>query len=200
MNATDTRDVESDVLVIGARPTSLVVDVVCARSALGHSTFDDMLALFKDDVYRYAVHLTRNHVEADDLYQRTLLKAYHAFDQLDGTTNYRTWLYSLATSAYLSDWRRMRSGEEPIDMECADESPLTLGKHAPRLDARNLHSAVEAGFATLPPRQRVALVQRMFHNLSYSEIAAILGSSEVVVRSHVYAALRSLRTCIGNRV
>jgi hypothetical protein len=68
MNATDTRGVESDVLVIGAGPTKLVVDVVDAKPVLGHSTFDDMLARFKDEIYRYAVHLTRNHVEADDLY------------------------------------------------------------------------------------------------------------------------------------
>jgi RNA polymerase sigma-70 factor, ECF subfamily len=196
---TATRDVERDVLVIGARPTSLVVDVVDAKSALGHSTFDDMLARFKDDIYRYAVHLTRNHGEADDLYQATLLEAYHAFDQLDGTTNYRTWLYSLATSAFLSD-RRARSREESIDMERADESPRTLRKHVPHRGARNLHAAVEAGFATLPPRQRVALVQRMFHNLSYAEIATGLDSSEVVARCQVYDALRSLRTRIGNRV
>jgi DNA-directed RNA polymerase specialized sigma24 family protein len=36
--------------------------------ASGHSSFLDMLARFKDEIYRYAVHLTRNHVEADDLY------------------------------------------------------------------------------------------------------------------------------------
>ena len=198
MNATDTSDIESEVLVIGAGPTRLV-DVVDTRSTLGHSTFDDMLARFKDEIYRYAVHLTRNHAEADDLYQRTLLEASHAFDQLDGTTHDRTWLYALATSAYLSD-RRTRGREESIAMERANESPRSLGNHVPRLDARNLHSAVEAGFAILPPRQRVALVQRMFHNLSYTEIAAILGSSDVVARSHVYDALRSLRTRIGNRV
>ena len=91
MNATDTRGVESDVLVIVAGPTRLVVDVVDAKSALGHSTFDDVLALFTDEIYRYAVHLTRNHGEADNLYQRTLLEAYYAFDRLDETTNYRTW-------------------------------------------------------------------------------------------------------------
>jgi RNA polymerase sigma-70 factor, ECF subfamily len=199
MNATDTRGVESDVLVIGAGPTKLVVDVVDAKSAVGRSTFDDMLARFKDEIYRYAVHLTRNRVEADELYQATLLEAHHAFDQRDGTTNDRTWLYSLATSAFLCD-RRARSGEESIDMEWADESPPMLGKHAPRRDARNLHAAVEAGFATLPPRQRVALVQRMFHNLSYAEIAASLGSSETAARDCVYTALRTLRSRCGNQL
>jgi RNA polymerase sigma-70 factor, ECF subfamily len=198
MNATDTRGVERDVLDIGAGPTRLV-DGVEAKSALGHSTFDDMLARFKEEIYRYAVHLTRNHVEADELYQGTLLEAYHAFDQRDGTTNYRTWLYSLATSAFLRD-RCTRSREESSDMERANESPRTLGKPVPHRDARNLHAAVEAGFATLSPRQRVALVQRMFHNLSYAEIAASLGSSEVVARDCVYTALRTLRSRCGNQL
>jgi RNA polymerase sigma-70 factor (ECF subfamily) len=199
MNATDTSGIESDVLVTGAGPTRLVVDAVDAKSVLSHSTFDDMLALFQDEIYRYAVHLTRNHVEADDLYQRTLLEAHHAFDQLDGTTNYRTWLYSLATSAFLCD-RRTRGREDSIDMAWADESPLMLRKHAPRLDARNLHFAVEAGFATLPPKQRVALVLRMFHNLSYPEIAASLGSSETAARDCVHTALRTLRSHSGNQL
>jgi RNA polymerase sigma-70 factor, ECF subfamily len=199
MNATDTRDVESDVLGIGAGPTRLVVDGVDARLASGHSPFLNMLARFKDEIYRYAVHLTRNHVEADDLYQRTLLKAYHAFDQLDGTTNDRTWLYSLATSAFLSD-RRTRGREESSAKERADESPRTLGKPVSHRGARTLHAAVEAGVATLPPRQRVALVQRLFHHLSYAEIAASLGSSEVVARDCVYTALRTLRSRCGNQL
>jgi RNA polymerase sigma-70 factor, ECF subfamily len=199
MNATDTRDVESDVLVIGAGPTRLVLDGVDARLASGHSPFLDMLARFKDEIYRYAVHLTRNHVEADDLYQRTLLEAYHAFDQLDGTTNDRTWLYSLATSAFLSD-RRTGGREESIDIEQADESPRTLRKNVPHLGARNLHATVEAGFATLPPSQRVALVQRVFHNLSYAEIATSLGCSETAARDCVYTALRTLRSRCGDQL
>jgi RNA polymerase sigma-70 factor, ECF subfamily len=173
--------------------------VVDAKSVLSHSTFDDILALFKDEIYRYAVHLTCNRVEADALYQGTLLEAYHAFAQLDGTTNYRTWLYSLATSAFLSD-RRTRGREESIDMERANEGPRTLGKHAPHLDTRNLHSAVEEGFTTLPLSQRVALVQRMFHNLSYAEIAASLSSSETAARDCVYTALRTLRSRCGDQL
>jgi DNA-directed RNA polymerase specialized sigma24 family protein len=105
----------------------------------------------------------------------------------------------LATSAFLSD-RRTRGREESIVMERADEIPRTLRKHALRRDARNLHAAVEAGFATLPPTQRVALVQRMFHNLGYAEIAASLGGSETAARECVYTALRTLRSHSGNQL
>ena len=199
MNATDTRDVESDVLVIGAGPTRLVVDVVDARPVSDHSTVENMLARYQGEIYRFAIHLTGTRADANDLYQETLREAYLLVSQLDRTTNQRIWLYGLTTNAFLRN-RRTPSRDGSFAEERADEISDAPADHATRLDGRDLLRAVEASVAALPPRQRVALVQRLFHSLSYAEIATSLGCSETAARASVYTALRTLRDRFGDRV
>lgn len=160
-------------------------------------TFDDIVERYQAEMYRFATHLTRNRTDADDLYQETLLKAYRAFDRLDGAANHRAWLYKIATNSYLSDRRKM-GRVAPLDEVHESRIPGPQPDDAARLDARDLLRKVEAFVDKLPPKQRVALVQRKYHDLSYAEIAANLGSSEQAARASVHEALRKLRERFGD--
>lgn len=165
----------------------------------GCPSFDDVLARYQAEIYRFAAHLTRNHADADDLYQETVLKAYRAFDRLDGAANHRAWLYRIATNAFLSD-RRKRGREGPLDGERAEAIPAVATDDDARLDARDLLAEVDAFVQALPTKQRVALVQRKYHDLSYAEIAVTLRCSEAAARASVHEALRKLRDRFGDRL
>ena len=52
----------------------------------------------------------------------------------------------------------------------------------------------------LPPKQRVALTLRKYHELGYAEIADALRCSEAAARASVHEALRKLRDCFGDRI
>lgn len=162
-------------------------------------TFEAVLERYQAEIFRFAVHLTRNHADADDLYQETVLKAYRAFDRLDGEANHRAWLYRIATNAFLSD-RRKRGRERPLDDLHAAMLPGETADDAARLDAGNLLREVDAFVASLPDKQRLALIQRKYHDLSYAEIADNLRSSEAAARANVHEALRKLRSQFGDRV
>jgi RNA polymerase sigma-70 factor, ECF subfamily len=172
---------------------------VDARPGAGCATFDDVLAHHQADIYRFGVHLTRDRGEADNLYQETLAKAFHAFDEIDGPASCRAWLFTIATTTFLGD-RRRRGSERSGDAEQAAEVQGTSPGHTDRLDSHTLLREVEAGVATLPPHQWVALVQRLYFDLGYAEIAATLCCTEAVARAHVHEALRALRTRIGDRL
>ena len=178
---------------------AVATGVVAGGSALRCPSFDDVLERYREEIYRYAAHLTRNRADADDLYQETLLKAYRAFDRLDGSANHRAWLYRIATNAFLSD-RRKRAREGSLDGQQAELIPAAATDHAARLDARDLLHEVEAFVTALPVKQRVALIQRKYHDLSYSEIAANLRCSEAAARANVHEALRKLRDRFGDRL
>ena len=165
----------------------------------GCSTFDDMLTRYHAEIYCFGARLTRDRSEANTLYQETLSKAFHAFDGIDRPANYRAWLFTIATNAFLSD-QRHRGPEVSRDDERAAEVRSTSPVHTDRLDSHTLLQEVEECIAALPPQQRVALVQRQYHDLSYAEIAATLGCSEAVARASVYEAVRTLRAHIGNRL
>jgi len=164
------------------------------------ATFDETLARFGAEIYRFALHLTRNRPDADDLYQETALKAYRAWNRLPCDANHRAWLYRIASNTFLSD-KRKTSRLRSLDADEAVESiPAASRDDDGRLDAGNLLHEVEVFIEGLPPKQRIALVQRKYLDIGYSEIAATLGCSEEAARRSVHEALRKLRDRFGDRI
>lgn len=163
------------------------------------TTFEDLLARHQTEIYRFITQLTRNRTDADDLYQETLIKAFRAFCRLDGDANHRAWLYKIATNTFLSD-RRKRGRENLLDDQTAESIPAATTDHAASLDARALLVEVEAFVTALPPKQRIALILRKYHELGYGEIAENLKCSEAAARANVHEALRKLRETFGDRL
>jgi RNA polymerase sigma-70 factor (ECF subfamily) len=178
-----------------ARPASRVVLEPAAQA-----TFDDTLARHGAEIFRYALHLTRNRTDADDLYQETALKAYRAWNRLPCDANHRAWLYRIATNTFLSD-KRKTSRLRSLDADGAAETiPAASRDDDDRLDAGTLLREVETFIEGLPPKQRVALVQRKYLDLGYPEIASTLNCSEDAARRSVHEALRKLRDQFGDRI
>jgi RNA polymerase sigma-70 factor, ECF subfamily len=161
--------------------------------------FDELLERYQNEIFRYSMQLTRNSADADDLYQETMLKAYRAFDRLGPDSNYRAWLYRIATNTFLSQKRKDKR-ERPLDPVLDDHLAVTNPDQPASLDARDLLAEVEQFVQTLPEKQRVALILRKYHELDYANIAATLNSSEEAARANVYEALRKLRACFGDRL
>lgn len=168
-------------------------------ASIATPTFEQVVTRYEAEIYRYAVQLTRNRTDADDLYQETLLKAYRAFGRLDDEANHRAWLYRIATNTFLSD-RRKHARVDVLDDAIAQAIPAAAADHAAGLDARDLLQEVAIFVEGLPPKQRVALTLRKYHELGYGEIAAALRCSEAAARASVHEALRKLRECFGDRL
>lgn len=151
------------------------------------------------EVYRFALHLCGNQPDADDLYQEMALKAYRAFGRLSPDANYRAWLYRICSNTFLSD-RRKLNRISPLDDRTAETLPAGETDDAARLDAQHLLVDVERIIEQLPPKQRIALVARKYHDLGYDCIAEMLGSSEAAARANVHEAVRKLRLSLGDRL
>ncbi len=168
-------------------------------SMLAIPTFEDLLCAHQREIYRYALHLTRNPDDADDLYQETFLKAFKAYDRLDSSSNCRAWLYRIATNTFLSQKRKSKR-EQALDEERDGEIPAPQIDQPSAMDARSTLQDVEAYILTLPEKQRIALVLRKYHEFDYRQIGEALKCSEDAARANVYEALRKLRTCFGDRI
>ena len=163
------------------------------------ASFEEILTRHDREIYRYALHLTRNGADADDLYQETLLKAFRGFDRLDPSANYRAWLYRIATNTFLSD-RRKLGRIQPMDEVAAEAIEALPIDHASQLDARDLLGEVESFIAALPAKQRLGLILRKHQELGYGEIGLALRCSEAAARANVHEALRKLRDTFGDRL
>lgn len=170
-----------------------MTDSARGTPSMQSTAFEDLVTRHQAEVYAYIRRMVRHDSEAQDLCQETFLRAYRAFDDLQGAPNYRAWLYRIATNATLNALRRRRTGEQATAVLAREQPVAADGDHAGDLDRRDLLDRVEAAIAALPTKQRLALTQRRFHGLAYDEIAQALGTSEEAARANVYQAVRKLR-------
>ncbi|HET9016938.1 MAG TPA: RNA polymerase sigma factor [Thermomicrobiaceae bacterium] len=156
-------------------------------------TFEELIDRHQGEIYAYLLRMVRDDGEAQDLCQDVFLRAYRAYGDLEGTPNYRAWLYRIATNLALNAIRHRRNGER-VSGALASLGPTSVDEdHAGDLGRRELLGRVEAAIGTLPLKQRVAFTQRRFLGLSYADIAASTGSTEEAARANVYQAVRKLR-------
>lgn len=165
-------------------------------------SFTDVLDWHEAEIYRFALRLTGNQPDADDLFQETMLKAFRAFDRLLPDSNHRAWLYRIASNTFLSG-RRKFDRIDSLDLlgeHLNFEVAVAEVDHAAGLDARALLHEIKIFVEHLPPKQRIALVLRKFHGLGYDDVAATLGCTEGAARTNVHQALRKLRDAFEDRL
>ena len=164
--------------------------------------FETLLEQHHDEIYRYVWRMFSSagwsdcELEAQDVTQDTFLKAYRAYGRLRPESNYRAWLYKIATNSVYSAMRHSKSydshnvpllDEAHEYLEDGDLSPFGYAAHSETL------ATVAAAIRTLPEKQRSAVIMRHLQDLDYAEIAHALDCSEDSARANVYQAIRRLR-------
>ena len=138
---------------------------------------------------RYAVALSRDEAEADDLVQEALLRGHESRRSFRPGANLRVWLFAILRNVFL-DRRRRRSAERRRDDAAAALSPTAID--APQEAAVRLAQVREA-FLTLPEDQREALSLVAVEGLTYAEAAGVAGIPLGTLMSRVARARAELR-------
>jgi RNA polymerase sigma-70 factor (ECF subfamily) len=137
-------------------------------------------------VLRYCLRCLRRPADAEDALQQTFLQAHRALERGVEPAVEEAWLLAIARNVCVtrSDALRRRAhAEVPTDVELVAET----------LEADDEVAAeVHAALTALPRRQRDALFLREWHELSYAEIAHVLGTTEPAVETLVFRARRAL--------
>ena len=119
---------------------------------------------------------------AEDCFQETFLSALRAYPKLHGGANLRGWILTIARRKAIDHHRAASRNGHSID-------DLELPVAAPEPARDDIWGAVRR----LPEKQRAAIAYRFVSDLPYSDVARLLGTSEVAARQNVHAALRRLR-------
>jgi RNA polymerase sigma-70 factor (ECF subfamily) len=155
----------------------------------------DALALV-DALYRTARRLARAPADADDLVQDTYLKAFRAADQFQPGTNLKAWLLTILHNTARN---RVRDrAREPVDVnsEAVDRVGDARGGTADNPEARLLRDTLgpdlQAAIDDLPEAFRQAVWLRDVEEMSYAEIASVLGIPLGTVMSRISRGRRML--------
>lgn len=149
-----------------------------------------------------ASRLTRNTADAQDLVQDTLLKAMRARDQFESGTNMRAWLLRILTNTFINRYRR--GGLERSVLDGPDADPLADGwissstmesMRDPESQALRpmLEQEIKRILDELPEEFRLAVVLSDVEELSYKEIAEIMGCPIGTVMSRLHRGRRLLK-------
>lgn len=141
-------------------------------------------------LYRTALLLTGNAAEAEDLAQTTLVKVYAAWGKVSRADSPDAYVRRMLVNELTSDRRRGARRASLAPVPPAGSDVLHADDPAQRLDLWNQVLA-------LPSRQRAVLVLRFYEDLTETETAHVLGVSLGTVKSQAHAALRTLRTRLG---
>lgn len=155
-----------------------------------------------DVLRRSAYRMTRNHADAEELLQETLLKAFAGFGSFRQGTNLRAWLFRIMTNTYIGNYRK--SVRRP---ECLIDDVSTLGGNAllanrsPSAEAEALErmpdGAVTAALQAMPEQYRAVLCYSAVDGLTCREIAEIMQTPMGTVLSRLHRGRNLMRAALA---
>lgn len=171
-------------------------------SPLSNAVFGQAALEHIDALYGYAITLTRNTTDAEDLVQETYLRATGADHRPDGNGNLKGWLFVIMRNAWLNHVRHKNSGPLFVDLEANDQSIAQSPEsgnnphvvYLRKLDREQVRKAIES----LPPAYREIVVLRDIEGFTYQEIATVLDCPAGTVMSRLGRARGKLRELLAS--
>lgn len=150
-----------------------------------------------DSLYRTALRMTGEGSSAEDLVQETFLKAYRGYGRFEPGSNFKAWLFTIMTNAYINDYRRRSRAPVVTDFaevepEGEPETPHFTAEDVNRL-ADRLGDPAKRALDRLPPEHRLVFLLSTFEDLSYKDISAVLAVPIGTVMSRLFRARGILR-------
>jgi RNA polymerase sigma-70 factor (ECF subfamily) len=152
-----------------------------------------------DDVYRFALSLTRDEADADDVVQETYLRAYRSWHTFIPGTDCRRWLFTICRNVFLRSRERQRP---TVDLEDGEQDALAAGSvyAAARengyddLYARlDIGPALRDAIGELAEPFRTAVILVDVEDLSYEAAAQVMEVPIGTVRSRLFRGRRLLQ-------
>jgi RNA polymerase sigma-70 factor (ECF subfamily) len=146
--------------------------------------------------------LTRNRAEAEDLVQETYVRALGAVGRLRENSNVKGWLFTILRNLWFNELRKRRNAPAIVEMDGDDHTADSLAGNA--RDAHEIFVSnensdiVRSAINNLPVEFREIILLREFEELSYQEIADVLGCPAGTVMSRLGRARAKLRTALAD--
>ena len=165
--------------------------------------FGELVHRYGEGILGYLTRMSRNRHEAEDLFQETFKRVHEKAHTFRGS-RFKSWLYTIATNAAIDGMRRgkrmrMVSLNQKLDCtapEGEDLSAVALAddSYEPSREAAKAEQVqqVRDAIMSLPARQRATLVLAYYQQLSYPEVAKVLGCSAGTVKTQMFRALKTL--------
>ena len=187
-------------------PTSQTDEELVALATAGDlDCFNQLVARWERPIYALAYRTLGREEDARDVVQEAFLRAFRGLRGFRGQAKFSSWLYRI-TLNLCRDWiRRERrapvvqlpEGTDPI--EVADERVAPAESVEDLVARKQMSEAVARAMSELPEEQRVAILLKEYHGLTFQEIADQLDCPLSTVKTRLYQGLSVLRRRLERR-
>jgi RNA polymerase sigma-70 factor, ECF subfamily len=176
----------------------LMLDVKAGDDA----SFDFLLVKYRSPLVNFLYRMVRDTATAEDLAQEVFLRVYRARKQYTPSAKFTTWLFRIATNVALNSVRDNRHQKMEVSLDAPvgseeDSTPRELPAREMRIDEHLLEqdrvAFIQRAIASLPEKQRAAVLLHKYEELDYAGIAKILDCTEAALKSLLFRAYESLR-------
>lgn len=167
------------------------------------AAFAQLVRRYGDSIFGFLIKMCKTREQAEDLFQETFKRVHEKAHTFRGG-RFKSWLFTIATHIALNSLRKNKQMKVvPLNLQtdCPD-TDCGLGNTIAVADnsSNPLNSAaiaeqkqkVREAIYMLPQKQRATLVLSYYQQLSYREVAGVLGCSAGTVKTQMYRALRTL--------
>jgi RNA polymerase sigma-70 factor, ECF subfamily len=162
-----------------------------------HPRFRVDLNEYLNGLYGYALVLSGNRTEAEDLVQEACLRAIRAMERLRPDSNVKSWLFTILRNIWLNEVRHWRTAPEMVGLdldgeganEAVDAAKDPLAAYLSHVEREQVRTAIQQ----LPVEFREIILLREYEELSYQDIATMLGCPVGTVMSRLARARSKLR-------
>ncbi|HEV2210736.1 MAG TPA: sigma-70 family RNA polymerase sigma factor [Verrucomicrobiae bacterium] len=166
------------------------------------AAFGELVDKYKQPVMNLACRMLRDATEAEDLAQAVFVQVFKAADRYQVSAKFSTWLFTIARNLSLNEIRR-RSRHPADSLDAThpdlDDQPLQQVEDKRTFSPPDsllhgeLQDKIEAALAELPEAQRTAILLCRQDELSYEDIAMVLGCSLSATKSLIHRGRETLK-------
>jgi RNA polymerase sigma-70 factor, ECF subfamily len=152
-----------------------------------------------DAVYNFALRMTGDEDDADDLVQETFLKAFRFFDKFEKGTNCKAWLFRIMKNSFINDYRK--TTKEPNKVDYDDVQNFYENIKADEVETQHyeedafanlLDDDISKAISGLPEDFRTVVILSDIEGFTYEEIADFTDIPVGTVRSRLHRARKML--------
>jgi RNA polymerase sigma-70 factor (ECF subfamily) len=150
-------------------------------------------------LYNFALRMTGDADDADDLVQETYLKAFRFFDKFEKGTNARAWLFRILKNSYINEYRKVKKEPNKVDYndienfyENIKSSDVNSNHLVEDVFNNLLDDEISEAISSLPEDFKTVIILSDIEGFTYEEIADFVDCPIGTVRSRLHRARKML--------
>lgn len=162
--------------------------------------FQEEIIPHLDSIYNFALRLTSDPTDAEDLVQDTIVKAYRFFNSYEKGTNARAWLFRILKNSFINNYRK--KSKQPNQVDYSDVSPFYESVRSEQSDTTDLEDhmyremlddELTEALQSVPEDFRTVVLLCDVEGFTYEEIANMLDVPIGTIRSRLHRGRNLLK-------